>query len=161
MRISTTYSLALLLASCGPLAAAEAALVPEQNVPPTITMEQPANPVSSKPGGPVLVSMSVRMGPQIGTLVQQNIIPEFHFVAPNGNAVLLHRELLTTSANNFHLNPSTAINIPAEAQKQGAMIAGGWNCGQGKYYATVSAFIMDLDGNRSNAIKYTVHCNGG
>lgn len=167
MRISASYIFAGVLLSCGPLAAAETQLTPEPTVPPTVTVEQPTNPVSSKPDGPVLVSMSVRLGSApaalalIANAVPQTIIPEFHFVAPNGNAVLLHRDLVETNANNLHVNPATAINVPPDAQKHGAVINGGWTCQQNQYYATISAYIMDADGNRSNSIKYTVHCNGG
>lgn len=161
---STSYILAIMLLSCGPLAAAETQITPEPAAAPAITVEQPTNPVSSKPGGPVILSMSVRLGPQISIIAPQpraTIIPEFHFLAPGGNAVLLHRDLVETSANDFHLNPATAINIPAEAQKHGAVISGGLTCGQSRFYATISAYIMDADGTRSNSIKYTLHCNGG
>jgi len=164
MRISASYIFASLLLSSAPLAAAETQVTPEPTVSPTITVEQPTNPVSSKPGGPVLLSISVRLGPQIAIITPQPpqmIIPEFHFIAPNGNAVLLHRDLVETSANDFHLNPATAINVPAEAQKRGAVISGGLTCGQGQFYSTISAYIMDADGNRSNSVKYTLHCNGG
>jgi hypothetical protein len=159
-RISTSIMAGLLLAGA-PALAAETQLTPEPDTAPTLTVEQPTNPVSSKPGGPILVSMSVRLGPTALNMVPKTIIPEFHFVAPHGNAVLLHRDMIETSANNFHLNPATAINVPADVQKKGAVLSGGWQCNQGQYYATVSAYIMDADGNRSNAIKYTVHCNGG
>lgn len=141
--------------------AAETQLSPEADIAPTITVEQPKDPVSSKPGGPVLQSMSVRLGPTVLNMTPKTIIPEFHFMAPKGNAVLLHRDLVETSANNYHFNPATAINVPAEAQKKGAVISGGWSCNQGRYYTTLSAYIMDADGNRSNAVRYTVHCNGG
>jgi len=164
MRFSASYVIAALMFSCGPLAAAETQLIPEAPVAPTITAEQPTNPVSSKPGGPLLVSISVRLGPQIGLLTPQTpqmIIPEFHFIAPNGNAVLLHRDLVETSSNSFHLSPATAINVPADAQKRGAVITGGLTCGQSSFYATMSAYVMDADGNKSNSVKYTLHCNGG
>ncbi|MBA2587340.1 MAG: hypothetical protein H0U98_01820 [Alphaproteobacteria bacterium] len=99
-----------------------------KNQPPTITAIQPVHPVASKPGGPVIESVSAHI-PDMGALIKANrIAPEFHFIAPNGNAVLLHRELVTTSANHLTLNPSEAINIPADAQKQGAVFSGGWNC---------------------------------
>lgn len=154
------FAVSLLLVSA-PAMAAETQLVPEADTPPTLSVEQPKNPVSSKPGGPVLLSVSVRLGPTALNMVPKTIIPEFHFVAPGGNAVLLHRDMVETSANNFHLNPATAINVPAEVQKKGAVISGGWSCNQGQYYATVSAYIMDADGTRSNTVRYTVHCNGG
>ena len=89
------------------------------------------------------------------------IVPEFHFVAPNGNAIILHSDLVATSANSFHLTPSVAINVPAEAQKRGAVITHGMTCGQAPFYATMTAYIMDGDGNRSNSVQYTLHCNGG
>jgi hypothetical protein len=168
MRISASYIFAgiliSLLVSSAPLTAAETEVTPQPTVAPTLTAEQPVNPVSSKPGGPILVSISVHLGPTsplLNNSTPQTIIPEFNFVAPNGNAVLLHRDMVETSANNLHLNPATAINIPPDAQKHGASIAGGWTCNQGQYYATMTAYIMDADGNRSNAVRYTVHCNGG
>jgi hypothetical protein len=135
--------------------------VPTTNsTPPTMTAVEPVNPVSSKPGGPILQSITAQI-PTRGALTGNMIVPEFHFIAPNGNAVLIHRELVATSANNLHVNPSAAINIPADAQKQGAVFSGGWTCNNASYYATMRAWIMDADGNRSNEVQYTVHCNGG
>jgi hypothetical protein len=156
--------LAVLLFSCGPLAAAETQIVPEKAVAPSFTAEQPINPVSSKPGGPLIVSVSVSLPQQGGILAPQiprMIIPEFHFVAPNGNAVILHSDLVATSANSFHLTPAVTINIPADAQKRGAVITHGMTCGTAPFYATMTAYIMDADGNRSNSVQYTLHCNGG
>ena len=156
--------LAFLLLSCCPLAAAETQVIPQANVAPTLTAEQPTNPVPSKPGGPLITSVSVSLPPQSGILTPQiprMIIPEFHFVAPNGNAVVLHSDLVATSANSFHLTPAVAINVPADAQKRGAVITHGMTCGQAPFYATMTAYIMDADGNRSNSVKYTLHCNGG
>jgi hypothetical protein len=156
--------LGFLLLSCCPLAAAETQIAPEQPVAPSFTAEQPTNPVSSKPGGPLIVSVSVSLPPQGGLLAPQiprMIIPEFHFIAPNGNAIVLHSDLVETNANSFHLTPSVAINVPADAQKRGAVITHGMTCGPTPFYATMTAYIMDADGNRSNSVKYTLHCNGG
>ena len=156
--------LAVLLLSCCPLAAAETEIVPEPGVAPSITAEQPTSPASSSPGGPLIVSVSVSLPQQGGILAPQiprMIIPEFHFVAPNGNAVILHSDLVETSANSFHLTPSVAINVPADAQKRGAVITHGMTCGQAPFYATMTAYIMDANGNRSNSVQYTLHCNGG
>lgn len=166
MRLSVSYSLAILLLSSAPLLAEETPVAPEPTVVPTLTAEQPVNPASSKPGGPVIVSISARLGQQIGLITPQTtetIIPEFHFIAPNGNAVLLHREIVESSSesNNRNFNASAPINIPAEAQKRGAVLSGSWGCGSAQFYTTVSAYIMDADGNRSNTVRYTVHCNGG
>lgn len=161
MRVSASCIVAGILLSCGPLTAAETQVVPEPTVVPTMTVEQPENPVSSKPGGPILVSISARLGPSIPNVPTEFIIPEFHFVAPNGNAVLLHRDLVETSANGFTQSPSAVINVSPDAQKKGAVIVGGFNCNRGQYYVTQSAYIMDADGNRSNSVRYTIHCNGG
>jgi hypothetical protein len=143
--------------------AAETAVIPQANMAPALTVEQPENPVSSKPGGPVITSMSVRLGPQIGNIATETIIPEFHFTAPGGNAVFLHREIVKSSSqnDNKNFNPTAPINIPAEAQKNGAVLTGGWGCGPTQYYTTVRAYIVASDGARSNSVQYTVHCNGG
>lgn len=128
--------------------------------PPAMTAIQPVNPVSSKPGGPIIQSITAQI-PSRGAFTTNTIIPEFHFLAPNGNAVLIHREMVETSGNNININPSSVINIPADAQKKGAVIGGGWNCSVRPYYITLRAWIMDSDGNRSNTVQYTIHCNGG
>jgi hypothetical protein len=68
--------------------------------------------------------------------------------SPKCNAVQ-HRELIDPSApRSIHINPASVIATPVEAQKRGARISGGW-------------LIMDSDGNRSNEVRYSVHCNGG
>lgn len=161
MRILISFLAGMVMLCSGPLFAAETDVTTDETVAPRLTAEQPINPKSDKPGAPVLTLISARLGPRVLNMTPQMIIPEFHFVAPNGNAVLLHRELVTTNANNLHINPVAAINIPADAQKNGAVISGGWTCGKDQYYATMSAYIMDADGNRSNSVRYTVHCNGG
>jgi hypothetical protein len=161
MRISASYVFAGILLSSCPLAAAETPVTPEPYMAPSLTVEQPTNPVASAPGGPTLLSISARLGPEVLNVKTETIIPEFHFVAPNGNAVLLHRDLVDTNANDIHFNPATAINVPAEAQKQGAVISGNWKCNAGQYHATMRVYIMAADGSRSNSVQYTVHCNGG
>lgn len=161
MRVSASLVLASALLSCGPLTAAETEVTPEPTVVPTMTVEQPTNPESSKPGGPLLLAITARLGPSIANVPTETIIPEFHFVAPNGNAVLLRRDVVETNANGFRENPSAPINTPPDAQKKGAVIVGGFNCNRGQFYVTQSAYIMDSDGNRSNSVRYTIHCNGG
>jgi hypothetical protein len=117
------------------------------------------NPVSSRPGAPVIQSISAQI-PSMGALVTSLISAQFHFVSPNGNAVVLHREAQTTG-NNADRSPNQAINIPAEQQKQGATVTSLWTCNDSRYSVAVRAYIMDMDGNRSNEVRYTVHCNGG
>ena len=154
---------ALVLA--GMVYASSVAAQPESQVPvtnsiqPTMTAIQPVSPMSSKLGGPVIQSITAYL-PLRGSPANL-IVPQIHFIAPNGNAVLLHRELVATSANNISYNQSSPINIPADAQKQGAVFGATWNCNVNPYYATMRVWIMDSDGNRSNDVQYTVHCNGG
>lgn len=133
----------------------------DKSPPPTITAVQPVNPVASKPGAPIIQSISAQVPDSGPLLVTHHLSTQFHFIAPHGNAVLLHREVAMTSANNISLTPNQAINIPPEAQKLGAIVTGGWNCNINAYYVTFHAYIMDADGNRSNEVQYTVHCNGG
>jgi hypothetical protein len=98
----------------------------------------------------------------LGWVSGRALIPDFHFVAPNGNAIVLRRELIDTSGSISQTSISNqTINIPPAAQKKGAIISGGWRCGTQIYYVTLRASVMDADGNRSNAIQYTIHCNGG
>jgi len=160
MRHSLSVVLIGLVLSPAALAQTETQVPVTSSLPPTMSAVQPANPVASKPGGPIIQSITAQI-PTRGAVTANLIIPEFHFVAPNGNAVLVHREMVTTSANNIHINPSAAINIPADAQKQGAVVGSGWNCNTNPYYVTLRAWIMDADGNRSNEVQYTIHCNGG
>jgi len=143
------------------LAQTETTVPTETGTPPSLTAIQPVNPVASKPGGPIIQSITAQVLPAPMGTIPENIRPQFHFVAANGNAVLLHLAVVKTSANNINLGPATAINVPADAQKTGAVISSGWRCNVGQYYVTMSAYIMDSDGNKSNEVQYTVHCNGG
>ena len=128
---------------------------------PRLTVAQPITPPSNT-HAPILQSLSVRtyVRERNGSIV--DIVPDFHFVAPNGNAIVLHRELVETNGSVGQTNLRDAtIDIPAEAQKKGAVVSGGWTCGIAQYYVTIRAFIMDADGKRSNSVQYTIHCNGG
>ncbi len=161
LRVQIVSAAVIALLSADAVAAAETQVIPQPTVAPTLTVEQPTNPVSSKPGGPILDAVSVRLGPAMLNGTTEIIIHGFHFLAPNGNAVLLHRELVDRDANNIHINPATPINISADSQKRGAVISGSFNCNAGQYHVTMRAYIMDSDGGRSNSVQYTVHCNGG
>ena len=161
MRHPASIILLSVIFSTAALAQTETAVPVVKSPPPTMTAVQPRNPVSSKPGGPIIQSITAQVPDTGPLLVTRLISTQFHFVAPNGNAVLLHREAAATSANNITLTPNQAINISADAQKQGAIATANWNCNVNAYYVTFRAYIMDADGNRSNEVQYTVHCNGG
>jgi hypothetical protein len=127
------------------------------------TKSTPAAPAPlSSASAPVLQSITMRMNVPAGNGIVVSVVPDFHFIAPNGNAIVLRRELVDTNGAIAQTQiASETINIPAEAQKKGAVLSGGWRCGVAQYYVTLRAYIMDSDGNRSNAIEYTIHCNGG
>jgi hypothetical protein len=161
MRRSVFVILVSTIFSSASLAQTESEVPVAKSPPPSMTAAQPLNPVASKPGAPIIQSLSAQLPDTGPLLVTRLLSTQFHFVAPNGNAVLLHREVAKTSANNVNLSPNQAINIPPDAQKQGAIVTGGWNCNVNAYYVTFRAYIMDADGNRSNEVQYTVHCNGG
>jgi hypothetical protein len=161
MRHSASVILVSVIFSTAALAQTETEVPVAKSPPPSMTAMQPVNPVASKPGAPIIQSISAQLPDTGPLLVTRLLSTQFHFVAPNGNAVLLHREVATTSANNINLSPNQAINSPPDAQKQGAMVTSSWNCNVNAYYVTFRAYIMDADGNRSNEVQYTVHCNGG
>ena len=159
MRIS--FVIPALLA-CTAAYAAETEVVPQKVVTATLTVEQPDNPKGSKPDAPIIQSVSARTDVRLPNGQVFDIVPDFHFVAPKGNAIVIHREVIDSNApSEVHLNPAGVITTPAEAQKQGAVVSGGWRCGPPQYHVTIKAVIMDADGDRSNEVKYTVHCNGG
>jgi hypothetical protein len=124
--------------------------------------EPPLRPASPSPATPILQEVVIRANVGNINAPYFSFVPDFHFVAPNGNAAVLHRELVATSGRyDKTLLDNEVINIPAAAQREGAMISGGWRCGSARYSVTSRAYVIDTDGNHSNAIDYTFHCNGG
>jgi hypothetical protein len=158
MRYSTSIILIAVFATPA-LAQNETEVPVMKSAPPTITAVQPVNPVSSRPGAPIIQSISAQI-PGMALVVAGMISAQFHFMSPNGNAVVLHREA-EAAGNNPDRSPNQAINIPAEQQKKGAMVTSAWTCSDSRYSVAVRAYIMDAEGNRSNEVRYTVHCNGG
>jgi hypothetical protein len=73
----------------------------------------------------------------------------------------IHREVVATNAPKPQTVRDGVIDISANKQIQGATYVGGWQCGPESYYLTLRAFIMNLEGGRSNMVEYTIHCNGG
>jgi hypothetical protein len=114
-------------------------------------------PVPQAEDGPVLEAITQR---QV-VLRYPVVYPEFHFHDINGNVRLIHRQLISTNAPHLNLNADGVITISADQQRKGAVFVGEWNCGPESYYATIEAYLMDLDGKRSNALQYTIRCNGG
>jgi hypothetical protein len=112
---------------------------------------------SAQNSGPVIDSVSMR------TVTQryQTIYPEFHFHDPSGTVRFIHREITATNSPKPLTIRDGVINISAEQQIKGAVYTGGWTCGPESFYVTIQAFVMNLDGQKSNVVEYTLHCNGG
>ena len=124
-----------------------------------LSVEGPVG-MPGKPGTPVLKSITARYGVIMRNGMRADVMPEFHFVAPKGNAVRLHRELFETDAaiGPGHIR-GAPVNIPAAVQMAGATITGGWPCGPGRSHVTLRAWLEDTRGNRGNTLQYTIHCN--
>jgi len=92
----------------------------------------------------------------------QTVYPEFHFRDASGTVRYIHRELVATDdPGRRGINTDGIIRIPAELQRKGTVFVGGWDCGPGSYYVTIRAYLINLEGRKSNTLQYTIHCNGG
>jgi hypothetical protein len=89
------------------------------------------------------------------------VYPEFHFHDPSGTVRFIHREVVATNAPKSLPVNDGVIDISPALQKRGATYVGGWHCGPESYYATLRAFVLNLEGGKSNVVEYTIHCNGG
>jgi hypothetical protein len=89
------------------------------------------------------------------------VYPEFHFHDSSGTVRYIHREVVATNSPKPVGARDGLVDISAKQQIQGAIFAGSWSCGAETYYVTLRAFMMNLDGARSNVVEYTIHCNGG
>jgi hypothetical protein len=124
-----------------------------------LSVDGPAGP-KPKPGTPHLDAITAEYDVMMKNGMKVDIMPEFHFRAPKGNAVILHRELVETdSAMTANGIRNARIAIPAVRQMAGSTIKGGWPCGPGRYHVTLQAWLEDAQGNRGNTLKYTIHCH--
>jgi len=117
-----------------------------------------SEPTNAQQDAPVIDSVTLRE--EIGGRYPV-IYPEFHFHDPSGSVRFIHREVVATNAPRVFKVKDGVIDISANQQIQGATYVGGWHCGPEAYYVTLRAFIMNLDGLKSNVVEYTIHCNGG
>jgi hypothetical protein len=112
---------------------------------------------SAQNTGPVIDSVSMRTEMQR----YETIYPEFHFHDPSGTVRFIHREITATNSPKSLKVKDGVIDISPEQQMTGAVYTGGWQCGPESYYVTIQAFVMNLDGQKSNVVEYTIHCNRG
>ena len=112
---------------------------------------------SAQNPGPVIDSVTMRTEMQR----YQTVYPEFHFHDPSGTVRFIHREIVATNSPKPLTIRDGVVEISSEQQIKGAIHVGGWPCGPETYYLTIQAFLMNLDGQKSNVVEYTIHCNGG
>jgi hypothetical protein len=113
--------------------------------------------VSAQGTGPVIDSVTMRKE----LLRYETVYPEFHFHDPSGAVRFIHREVVATNSPKVLTIQDGVIVISADQQMKGATYVGGWPCGPESYYLTIQAFLLNLDGQKSNVVEYTIHCNGG
>lgn len=124
-----------------------------------LTVEGPTGPKAG-PGTPILQSITAQYDVRLRSGLRMDVQPQFHFLAPHGDAVRLHRELVETdSAITAAGIRDAMVSIPAARQQAGAVIKGGWPCGPGRYHVTLRAWLEDSGGRRGNALQYTIHCH--
>jgi hypothetical protein len=116
-----------------------------------------ASTAAAQDTGPVIDSVTMRTEMQR----YQAIYPEFHFHDPSGSVHFIHRELVATNSPKPLTVHDGVIEISPEQQMRGAIYNGGWPCGPESYYLTIQAYVMNLDGQKSNVVEYSIHCNGG
>jgi hypothetical protein len=85
---------------------------------------------------------------------------DFHFIAPEGNAVYLEQRIIKRDSD-AHWSSGKPIEIPADSQKSGAVVTMRGLCSRlDNNTAELDAYIVDAHGNHSNTVRYTVHCGG-
>jgi hypothetical protein len=112
---------------------------------------------SAQNTGPVIDFVTLR------TVTQryETVYPDFHFHDPSGTVRFIHREITSTNSPKPLKVQDGVINISPEQQIKGAVYTGGWTCGPESYFVTLQAFVINLDGQKSNTVEYTIRCNAG
>ena len=158
--------IAVLLAAAAPADAAKRAKKPAP--PPKIPVlhlvneEQTAEDANSGAGSPLLEWMR-DTGPVTGANgASMDMIPDFRVTVMRAPVVMRRRELVNSDgAFKDTQAASYAVDVPAGALPNGIVTSGGWDCGTAKYFITMRSYVIDADGKHSNALRYTIHCNGG
>jgi hypothetical protein len=92
-----------------------------------------------------------------------SVIQQITYHAPKGNAVTMHFEIISISSPAPDFGASdTRIAAPAARQQAGTFVTVNSGCGRfpSPYSVVKRAVLIDADGKRSNAIDYSINCNG-
>lgn len=127
-----------------------------------VNAEQTAEDASSGAGSPLLEWMR-DPGPVMGPNgAPMDVIPDFHVTVMRSPVVMRRRELVNSDgAFKDTQLASYAVDIAPGSLQNGVVASGGWDCGMSKYFITMRSYVIDADGKHSNALRYTIHCNGG
>ena len=127
-----------------------------------VNEEQIADDANSGAGSPLLEWMR-DTGPVIGPGgAPMDVIPDFRVTIMRSPVVMRRRELINSDgAFKDTQAASYAVDIAPGSLQNGVIASGGWDCGTAKYFITMRSYVIDADGKHSNALRYTIHCNGG
>ena len=158
--------IAALLALAAPTDAAKRSKKPAPPPPTPIlklaNVEQTADDANSGAGSPLLEWMR-DPGPVIGPNgAPMDVIPDFHVTIMRSPVVMRRRELVNSDGDLKDTQAASyAVDVAPGSLQNGVIASGGWECGTSKYFITMRSYVIDADGKHSNALRYTIHCNGG
>ena len=111
----------------------------------------------TKGGPPVLESARSSLVHDPGPTV----VTEFRFHSADGNAVALHREILTSDLQDPPPSLSDrTIDVDPDRQREGAVFSVRWSCGPGQRSLRMQAELIDSNHHHSNPAEYAIDCPG-
>jgi len=123
--------------------------------------EQTSADASSGAGAPLLEWIKGRSSVVAPDGAAVETVPDFRVTGPKGNLVMRRELVESDGAFGLTQAASYALDISADAHPDGVLPSGGWVCGSAKYFITLRTYVIDANGRHSNALRYTIHCNGG
>ena len=112
------------------------------------------------PDAPHIDALTLSPGSRDG---MPSVVQQIFYRAPKGNAVTMHFEIISISSPAPDFGASDIrIAAPAERQQAGTYMTVNSGCGRfpSPYSVVKRAVLIDADGKHSNAIDYSVKCNG-
>jgi len=109
---------------------------------------------------PTILGVTIRQTHEGDQLV---IYQEVNFYDEDGNTNAVEWELIDLSdpSQREYIDiHNGVVDAPPELQKIRAQVTGTWYCEGHSYVATLAVTLVDLEGNRSEPVRYTVDCNG-
>ena len=152
------FTLAMTASSQGAPPKAAASKIPVLRL---TSEEQTSADASSGAGAPLLEWIKGRSSVVAPDGAAVETVPDFRVTGQKGNLVIRRELVESDGASGLTQAASYAMDISADAHPDGVLPSGGWVCGVARYFITLRTYVIDPDGRRSNALRYTIHCNGG